>query len=62
VIDEEIPHDHIIDATPLSGVPENFHDQIHPTDLGSARTASLMADALAPAVAAIEARHARQPE
>jgi len=56
VIDEEIPHDHIIDVTALSGVPENFHDHIHPTDLGAARTATIMADALAPAVAAIEAR------
>jgi hypothetical protein len=62
VIDQEIPHDHIIDVTPLSGVPENFHDHIHPTDLGSARTAAIMADALAPAVAAIEARHAQTPK
>ncbi len=60
IIDEEIPADRIIDVTPLSGVPENFHDHIHPTDLGAARTAAIMADALAPAVAAIEARHARQ--
>ncbi len=58
VIDEEIPADHVIDVTPLSGQPENFHDHIHPTDLGAARTAAIMADALAPAVAAIEARHA----
>jgi lysophospholipase L1-like esterase len=61
IIDEEIPRDHIIDVTPLSGVPENFHDHIHPTDLGAARTAAIMADALAPAVAAIEARNAGQP-
>ena len=60
VIDQEIPRDHIIDVTSLSGVPENFHDHIHPTDLGAARTAQIMADALAPAVAAIEARNARQ--
>jgi lysophospholipase L1-like esterase len=59
IIDEEIPHDHVIDVTPLSGIPENFHDHIHPTDLGAARTAAIMADALAPAVAAIEARNAR---
>jgi lysophospholipase L1-like esterase len=60
IIDEEIPRDHVIDVTPLSGIPENFHDHIHPTDLGAARTAAIMADALAPTVAAIEARNARQ--
>ena len=62
IIDQEIPRDHVIDVTPLSGIPENFHDHIHPTDLGAARTAAIMADALAPAVAAIEARHARQAQ
>jgi hypothetical protein len=61
IIDQEIPRDHIIDVTPLSGVPENFHDHIHPTDLGAARTAAIMADALAPAVAAIEARLPHAP-
>ncbi len=61
VIDEEMPHDHVIDVTSLSGHPENFHDHIHPTDLGAARTAAIMADALAPAVAAIEARQAAAP-
>jgi lysophospholipase L1-like esterase len=62
IIDQEIPHDHVIDVTSLSGIPENFHDHIHPTDLGAARTAAIMADALAPSVAAIEARNARQPQ
>ena len=62
IIDQEIPRDHVIDVTSLSGVPENFHDHIHPTDLGAARTAKIMADALAPAVAAIEARHAGQSQ
>jgi GDSL-like lipase/acylhydrolase family protein len=61
IVDQEIPADHVIDVTPLSGHPENFYDHIHPTDLGAARTAEIMADALAPAVAALEARHAREP-
>lgn len=54
VIDEEIPADHVIDATPLSGVPENFYDHIHPTPLGAQRTAALVARALEPTVAALE--------
>ncbi len=54
VIDEEVPRDHIIDATPLSGVSENFYDHVHPTPLGAERTATLMADALEPYVEAIE--------
>jgi hypothetical protein len=54
VIEEEFPRDHIIDATPLSGVSENFYDHIHPTPLGAERTAQLMADALEPYVEAIE--------
>jgi len=58
VIDEEIPRDHIIDVTPLSGVPENFHDHVHPTDLGARRTAEIMAAALEPYVEAIESRRA----
>jgi lysophospholipase L1-like esterase len=59
VIDEEIPADHVIDVTSLSGVPENFYDHIHPTPLGARRTAEIMARALGPAVAALEA--ARRP-
>lgn len=59
VIDEEFPRDHVVDVTPLSGIPENFYDHIHPTEVGAARTAAIMADALAPAVAAIEAHNAR---
>jgi lysophospholipase L1-like esterase len=58
VIDEEIPADHVIDVTSLSGVSENFLDHIHPTDLGAARTAQIVADALEPSVRAIEAREA----
>jgi hypothetical protein len=56
IIDEEIPADHVIDATPLSGVPENFYDHIHPTPLGAERTATIMADALEPWVRAAESR------
>lgn len=57
VIDEEFPRNQIIDETPLSGVPENFYDHIHPTPLGAQRTAAIMADAIEPWVQAIEARN-----
>lgn len=58
VIDDEIPRDRIVDVTPLSGVPEDFYDHVHPTPLGAARIARIMADAIEPLVAAIEAGHA----
>ena len=56
VIDAEVPADHVIDLTPLSGIPENFYDHIHPTPLGARRTAALVAAALAAAVDALERR------
>ncbi len=46
VIDEEIPADHIIDTTAISGIPEYFHDHIHPTIEGSQAIAKIIADAL----------------
>lgn len=46
VIDEEIQPQNIIDARPLSGVPENFADHIHPTVLGADRIAQVMASNL----------------
>jgi lysophospholipase L1-like esterase len=61
VIDQEIPRDGIVDVTPLSGVPENFYDHIHPTPLGARRTAAIMADAIEPWVESIEARRAARP-
>jgi lysophospholipase L1-like esterase len=48
VINEEIDSDRIIDATVLSGRPELFADEVHPTVEGSDRIALLMADALEP--------------
>lgn len=56
IIDEEIPADHVIDVTSLSGVPENFYDHIHPTPLGAERTATIMANTLEPYVQAAEKR------
>lgn len=61
VIDEEILKDRIVDVTPLSGVPENFYDHVHPTPLGARRTATIMADAIEPLVAAIEKGRAARP-
>ena len=43
VIDEEIPADHIIDLTSVSGRPDCFHDHIHPTKEGASRLAELVA-------------------
>lgn len=42
IIDEEIPADYIIDATPLSGIPEYFYDHIHPTEEGARRIAEIV--------------------
>ena len=50
VIDEEVPADHVIDVTPLSGRPEVFADHVHPTPGGARRIAALMADALSETV------------
>jgi len=61
VIDEETPTNRVIDVTPLSGVPENFYDHVHPTPLGAQRTARIVADAIEPWVEAIEARSAAAP-
>ena len=48
VIDSEIESARIIDATDMSGVPELFHDHVHPTPEGAARLAGIVADAVAP--------------
>lgn len=48
VIDQEIDPDYVIDVTPLSGIPENFHDHIHPTPAGLRGIAEIVTDALEP--------------
>ena len=45
---EEIEPPHIVDVTPLSGIPEYFNDHIHPTRLGSKKIAELVSDFLEP--------------
>jgi lysophospholipase L1-like esterase len=43
IIDEEIEVEDIIDVTQLSGVSEYFYDHIHPTELGAAEIAAVVA-------------------
>jgi len=62
VIDQEIPRDRIVDVTPLSGIPENFYDHIHPTPLGAERTAAIMARAIEPVVETLERARAGRPD
>lgn len=46
VIDQEIDSDHVIDVTPLSGIPEYFADHIHPTVSGSTEIARIVTNAI----------------
>jgi lysophospholipase L1-like esterase len=46
VIDDEIPADHVIDLTALSGKPELFFDHVHPTVEGATKIAALVAERL----------------
>lgn len=46
IIDQEIAADHIIDATPVSGVSEYFHDHVHPTEQGAEKIADIVANQL----------------
>lgn len=50
VIGEEIPQANVIDVTPLSGVPEYFHDHVHPTREGTTEIAEIVSSALAESV------------
>jgi len=47
VIDEEIPHESVIDLTPLSGDPSYFFDHVHPTPEGCHEIAGIVSDSLA---------------
>lgn len=42
IIDEEIPANYIIDTTPLSGIPEYFHDHIHFSEEGASKMAEII--------------------
>ena len=46
VIEEEIDGEHVIDATPVSGVSAYFHDHVHPTEKGAAKIAEIVSDRL----------------
>jgi lysophospholipase L1-like esterase len=47
VIEEEIPPNRIIDLTSVSGHPEYFYDQVHPTKEGASRIATIVSDVIA---------------
>ena len=44
IIDMEVDEEHIIDATPVSGVSGYFHDHVHPTEEGAAKIADIVSD------------------
>ena len=46
IVDEEFSPPEVIDATPLSGIPEYFYDHVHPTSDGAAKLAELVSGAL----------------
>lgn len=48
IIDDEIPAADIIDTKHLSGIPENFHDHVHPTPEGTTRIAETVSKKLLP--------------
>lgn len=46
IIENEVDQEHIIDATPVSGVSKNFHDHVHPTEEGAENIAEIVTDRL----------------
>ncbi|MFC1705334.1 SGNH/GDSL hydrolase family protein [Planctomycetota bacterium] len=55
-IDEEIAPERVIDVSKISGIPEYFHDHVHPTEQGAEKIAEIVARGVTNCVKAQPAR------